>query len=85
MSQKVHARFRLSEDARASYWQDGGYVPAARIKMSAVKGEPFGSSTPQGNVEMFIVNPEAIDVFRDVELGQEFDVIFTPVSPVTRG
>ena len=76
----VHARFRLSEDSRLSYWHDKGYIPAARIKLSAVQGPPFGPATPQGNIEMVIVNPEAVSMFREVELGQEYDVIFTPVK-----
>jgi len=29
---------------------------------------------------MVIVNPEAVSMFREVELGQEYDVIFTPVK-----
>lgn len=75
----IHARFMLAEDSRSTYWHDG-YKPAARIKMSAVKGPPFGPATPQGTIEMLIVNPEAIPVFREAELGQEFDVVFTPVE-----
>lgn len=76
----VHTRFRLNEDARASYWYDNEYKDAARVKLSAVKGAPFGPATPQGTVEMFIVNPEAIEVFRNAPLGQEYDVLFTLVQ-----
>ncbi len=76
----VHARFYLTDDARASYWTTSGNVEAARIKLAAVKGEPFGPATPQGTIEMLIVNPEAVAVFRKADLGQEFDVIFTPVQ-----
>jgi len=76
----VHARFKLYEDARASAYSHEGYVPAARVKLSAVQGEPFGTATPQGNIEMLIVNPEAFEVFRKVPMGQEFDVYFSPVA-----
>lgn len=77
---KVHARFSLVEDSRISYWQDGGYIDAAKFKLAAVKGEPFGPATPQGTIEMLIVNPEASAVFRNVTLGTEFDVLFSPVE-----
>jgi hypothetical protein len=29
---------------------------------------------------MTIINPEAIKVFSEAEMGQEYDVIFTPVA-----
>lgn len=79
MSNQVQARFRLSEDARASYWYNGECKDAARIKLFAVKGEPFGPATPQGTIEMFIVNTDAIEVFRSMPIDQEYDVVFTPV------
>ena len=77
---QVHARFYLSEDARVSYWTNGGYVDAARFKFAAVKGEPFGPATPQGQIDMLIVNPEALALFRGADLGQEFDVVFSLVE-----
>lgn len=77
---KIHARFYLTEDARVSFWTNGGYQDAARFKLAAVKGEPFGPATPQGTIDMLIVNPDALKVFRDAALGQEFDVIFSPVE-----
>ena len=70
----VHARFSLVEDSRVSYWNNGGYIDAGRVKLAAVKGEPFGPATPQGTMEMLIVNPDALKVFRDVELGRQFDI-----------
>lgn len=76
---QVLARFKLNEDARAGYYNNGEYNDAARVKLFAVKGEPFGPATPNGTIEMFIVNPWAIDVFRNAPIGQEFDVVFTPV------
>ena len=78
---KVHARFRLYEDVRASAYSGNGYVSAARVKLSAVQGEPFGTATPQGSIEMLIANPDAIALFRDTPLGAEFDVMFSLVEP----
>ncbi len=79
---QVHARFKLYEDARASAYSGGGYVSAARVRLSAVQGEPFGTATPQGQVEMLIANPEAVALFRDAPLGAEFDVVFSRVEPI---
>jgi hypothetical protein len=81
----VHARFRLAEDTRVNWNQrneEGQWVmvPAARIKLGVVAGEPFGSATPSGSMEMVIVNPEALRIFREAELGQEFDVFISPVE-----
>ena len=78
---KVHARFKLYEDARASSYSGGGYVSAARVKLSAVQGPPFGTATPQGQIDMLIANPEAVALFRDAPLGSEFDVVFSLVEP----
>jgi hypothetical protein len=80
---KVHARFRLYEDTRSSAYSGGGYVSAARVKLQAVQGEPFGTSTPQGNVEMLIANPEAVALFREAPVGAEFDVVFSLVEPAS--
>lgn len=84
MSQ-VHARFKLDEDTRVVQHKQnketGGWekVEAARVKMYPVTGEPFGSATPTGELMMVIVNPEALKLFRHAALGQEYDVVFTPV------
>lgn len=78
---RVHARFKLYEDARAQAYSGGGYVPAQRVKLSAVQGEPFGTATPQGTIDMLIANPDAAKVFREAPLGAEFDVVFSLVEP----
>ena len=90
----VHARFSLDEDTRVTCYQpssDGKReydqpvykrVQGARIKLSAVQGEPFGSASPSGSMEMVIANPVAAEMFKRAELGQEFDVIISPVVPV---
>lgn len=76
---QVHARFSITETARQYYWQAPGQ--ANRVKLQAVKGEPFGSATPSGNVDMLIVNPEAAAVFLNAPIGAEFDVVFTLRTP----
>lgn len=76
----VHARFRLDEDKRVySYAGEGKHVPALHIKLGAVQGEPFGSASPSGSMEITIANPDAAAMFKYAELGQEFDVIISPV------
>lgn len=86
MSQ-VLARFRLTEDTRVTGFsrqkKDGTgweYVNGRRVKLYPVQGGPFGDATPQGELTMTIINPEAANVFAEAEMGQEFDVLFTPVS-----
>jgi hypothetical protein len=82
----VHARFRLDTDSRLTHYQKnretGNYeaVEAAQVKLGAVQGEPFGSASPSGSMEMVIVNPEAIRLFREAELGQEYDLYISAVK-----
>jgi hypothetical protein len=85
-AQKIHARFKLGEDARVPLHQQkkdgsGGWeqVNGLRVKMYPVQGEPFGSATPGGELNMVLANPAAIKIFKEAEIGQEYDVIFTPV------
>ena len=52
---------------------------ATRVKLAPVKGEPFGPATPQGAIDMLIVNPEAAKVFLDSPINREFSILFTPV------
>jgi hypothetical protein len=83
---QIHARFRLDEDARVKHYSKNkatgnwDLVEAARVKLGAVQGEPFGDATPSGSMEMVIANPEAVRLFREAELGQEYDVLFSPVQ-----
>lgn len=84
----VLCRFSLTETARIrSYTQstdgDSKWIPseAARVRLSPVQGEPFGPATPSGNIEMVIVNTAASQIFLDAPIGQEFDVLMTPVQP----
>ena len=74
---QVHARFYLIEDGRTKFYTG---EDAIRVKFAAVKGEPFGPATPQGTIDMLIVNPEAIAVFRDAPINQQFDVVFSSVE-----
>jgi len=58
-----------------------GSIEGLRVKLQPVQGEPFGSATPSGQLEMVIANPEAAAVFSEADLGQEFDVLFNAVAP----
>jgi len=83
---QIQAQFILSEVARVQCsrfigaerrWVAGEGV---RVKLAPATGEPFGSATPGGNVEMVIANPEAAKVFADAPLGQAFDFLISPVE-----
>ncbi len=82
---KIHARFRLGETVRCRMYtlEDGKYVPVegVRVKLSPVQGEPFGSATPGGSLEMVIANPVAAQEFLDAPLDQEYDAYFSRVEP----
>lgn len=83
----VHARFRLDQvnRSRGYYCKPGEsetkVVEAAYVILGAVQGEPFGAASPSGKFEMLIVNPPAAQVFFDARIGQEFDVLLSPVEP----
>lgn len=82
----VHARFRLDEDTRVQVHQRVGEewkrVKGTRVKLGAVSGEPFGSASPAGSLEMVLANPHAQAVFTNASLGQEFDVMISPITAV---
>lgn len=81
----IHARFTLNSVTRgqgyfkASGEEEAKVVEAASVQLLAVQGEPFGAYTPSGKIDMFIVNPSASQVFFDAPIGQEFDIVFSPV------
>jgi hypothetical protein len=84
---QVQARFRLTEDTRVTGFsrqkKDGSgweYINGNRVKLYPVQGGPFGDATPQGELTMTILNPEAAKLFTEAEMGQEYDVVFTPVK-----
>lgn len=82
----IHARFRLEQvDRMGGYYKVPGeeetkIVEGAYVTLRAVQGEPFGSATPSGDIHMGIVNPTASQVFFDAAIGQEFDVLLSPVE-----
>lgn len=85
MSQQVHARFRLAEDGRVesgAYDENRTWVKteALRVKLYPVPGDPYGSATSTGSLEMVIANPEAIPFFKNAPIGQEYDVVFSLVA-----
>ncbi len=79
MSQ-VLARFSLQQATRCPFLIDGKTQEATSIVLNAVQGEPFGPATPQGVINAIILNSAAAKVFNEAAIGQEFDVLFTPVS-----
>lgn len=82
--QQIHARFSLYETTRITcyvkdeknQWANG---EGCRVKLQPVQGEPFGSATPAGSLEMVIANQAASAVFQAASLGQQFDVLISPV------
>jgi hypothetical protein len=82
---QVSARFYLQEVTRTPYYitksgQEMVTEEATRVKLAPVKGEPFGPATPQGQIDMLIVNPAAGAVFQSAPINQEFDILITPVQ-----
>lgn len=86
MPKQVHARFRLDQVNRSQgyYCAPGEHetktVEAAYVTLGAVKGDPFGAASPSGRFEMLIVNPPAAQMFFDAKIGQEFDILISPVE-----
>ena len=79
----VHARFHVQSHTRSSGYGYSGEVVADQFKLYGVKGEPFGSATPNASMDMTILNPEAAKVFIEaMECRKEVDVIFSLVEPV---
>jgi hypothetical protein len=85
MSNQVHARFRLDQVTRMQGYykapgeQETKLVEGSYVQLGAVQGEPFGSATPSGDLKMGIVNPNASQMFFDAKIGQEFDILISPV------
>jgi hypothetical protein len=81
---QVSARFYLLEVTRTPYNTTGpqGLTigEATRVKLAPVKGEPFGPATPQGQIDMLIVNPAAGAVFQNAPINQQFDILISPVE-----
>jgi len=83
----IYARFRLDQVTRGQgYFKEPGStseprtIEAAHVLLSAVQGEPFGAYTPSGKLDMFIVNPVASQLFFSAPIGQEFDILISPVQ-----
>jgi hypothetical protein len=60
--------------------QESKLVEGSYVELGAVQGEPFGSATPSGDLKMGIVNPAASKVFFEAPIGQEFDILISPVK-----
>jgi len=75
---QVHARFHVHAHTRTSGYGYGGKDIADQFKLYGVKGEPFGSATPNASMDMAILNPEAAMVFIEaLESRREVDVYFS--------
>jgi hypothetical protein len=79
---QVQARFFLQEVRRIPYYTSGkgDHTEAVNIKLVPVQGEPFGPATPQGTIEMLIVNPGAAQMFLDAPILQQFDILISPAQ-----
>lgn len=82
MANQVQARFYLQEVTRTPYYTttSPGRTEATRVRLSPVQGEPFGTATPQGSIDMLIVNPEAGAIFQSAPINQQFDILISPVE-----
>jgi hypothetical protein len=87
MADQIHARFRLDQVTRGQgYFKEPGSteeprsIESAHVLLYAVQGDPFGAYTPSGKLDMFIVNPSASQMFFDASIGQEFDILISPVQ-----
>jgi hypothetical protein len=79
---KVHARFHVQAHTRTSGYGYGGKDVADQFKLYGVKGEPFGSATPNASMDMTILNPEAAKLFIEaLETRRNVDVIFSLADP----
>ena len=75
----VKCKFYVGSIEQSPYggWSDVPKTISYRVRMSAVSGEPFGTLTPNGSVDMLIINQEAAKYF---ELEGEYEVIFKRVE-----
>lgn len=74
----VRARFYVSEIKRQAYDADSTFVTMQAVSRGEHNKE-WSRYTPSGSVTMQIKSPLAAQIFAD-RLGQEFDLLFTPVE-----
>jgi hypothetical protein len=79
---QVSARFFLQEVKRIPYHttNNQGNNEATNVTLAPVQGEPFGPATPQGTIQMLIVNADAAQVFLNTPINQQFDILISPVE-----
>lgn len=71
----VRCKFRVYEKIeKENYYCIDGCNKPTIVKLTPCSGFPFGQYTPNGNIEMFILNDEAEKQFI---IGQEYYVDFT--------
>lgn len=80
----VKARMRVNGRHEMNYSQGKKGVDQVKVTLQAVYSEDpkdpnftFSKATPAASVELHITNPAAFNQF---EIGQTFDVDFTPVD-----
>jgi len=74
----LQAQMYVTEIGRIQYYTDPSQ--ATHVKMAAVKGEPFGTATPQGSIDMLIVNTAAQELLHNLPIGQKLNVYFEVVE-----
>jgi hypothetical protein len=74
----LQAQFYITQTLRTQYHTAPHH--ATIVKMAGVQGEPFGSATPQANLEMQIVNLAAQDAIHNLKPGQRLNVYFEVVE-----
>jgi hypothetical protein len=74
----LQAQFYLTEVGRSQFYTAPGQ--ATRVKMQAAQGEPFGPATPQGNLDMLVVNEAAQELLHSLKIGKKFNLYFEPIE-----
>lgn len=79
----VRARMRVIARGEKN-WTAGKKVDAVEVKLQAVYSDDptnpnysYSQATPSGEISLMITNPDA---FKQFEVGQTFDIDFTPVD-----
>jgi len=75
---KVLCKFHLYSIERIPWY--GEQKEATKFKFAPDQGEPFGKATPQGNIEMVVVNPAAAEQLTKHQINTSFYVTFEPVE-----
>jgi len=72
----IRCKFKVVEKTEIMPWFNCGAMPI-KVKLSPVQGEPFGTATPSGSMEMLILNDEAS---KELKIGKEYFIDITEVE-----